>query len=193
MVPIVYGQSDRPRRGIIIVHAAGLLGGSILLGSVVGWAGDRVDLARGPGAIVIAVCAFAYALHHLGVIRLWIPSLRWQVPAGWRRSRRPKAVAFAYGIGLGVGLLTQIQSATLYFALIIAAIEHEASIVVMAAYGVARALPLMLLVSGARTADEAFAIDAEILRYENVMATVNAIALFALAAAFVMRAVAGTA
>jgi len=188
MVPIVYGARDNRAYGVVVSHTAGLLIGSFLLGLTLWWAfglAFGASRAVGGGELVLSVVAALYGLHHLGVVRLPIPSLRWQVPARWRGSRRRGWVAFAYGLGLGVGLLTHVQTASMYFAGLLAAVSLNAATAgfIMATFGLARALPLIVFVGRADSAGLAFAFNDTVLRHRAVMATANGVMLFLLAGA----------
>jgi hypothetical protein len=187
MVPIVYGERDRRRYGVIVAHTTGLLGGSLVLGSATWWASHRL-FGTSPivgGELLLAIAAPAYALHHLGLVRLPIPSVRWQVPARWRGSARHHLLALAYGLGLGVGLLTQVRTASLYFAVMMAALSGSllTAGLVMAMFGAARAVPLVVFVGRAGSAQTAFALNDAVLRHRAIMATINAAALFTVSGA----------
>lgn len=187
MVPIVYGARDRRAYGVVVSHTTGLIIGSLLLGLTLWWAfGLLFGASRADGGeLVLSVVAALYGLHHLGVVRLPIPSLRWQVPVRWRGSTRRGWVAFAYGLGLGVGLLTHVQTASMYFAGLLAAVSLNAATAgfIMATFGLARALPLIVFVGRADSAERAFAINDTVLRHRAVMATANGAMLFLLAGA----------
>lgn len=187
MVPIVYGAREHRAYGVVVSHTVGLILGSLLLGLTVWWAfGVLFGVSRAVGGeLVLSVVAVLYGLHHLGVVQLPIPSLRWQVPARWRGWKRRGWVAFAYGFGLGVGLLTQVQTASLYFAGLLAAVSPNPATagIIMATFGLARALPLILFVVRADSAERAFAINDSVLRHRAVMATANGVMLFMLGGA----------
>lgn len=188
MVPIVYGARDQRALGVVVSHSTGLIIGSVLLGITVWWA---ADVLIGPshslegGLIVVAAAAALYALHHLGVVRLPIPSLRWQVPVRWRGSDWRGLVAFAYGVGLGVGLLTHVQTASLYCAALLAALSANPATAgfVMGAFGLGRAVPLIVFVWRAKSAERAYALNDAVLRYGASMATANGIMLLVLSGA----------
>jgi hypothetical protein len=187
MVPIVYGARDHRAYGVVVSHTVGLILGSLLLGVTAWWTFGLVFGASRAvdGELVLSVVAALYALHHLGALRLPIPSLRWQVPARWRGSKQRGWVAFAYGLGLGVGLLTHVQTASLYFAGLLAAVSPDAATAgfIMAAFGLARAIPLIVFVWRADSAERAFSLNDTVLRYRAVMATANGVMLFTLAGA----------
>jgi len=188
MVPIVYGARDRRAYGVVFSHTIGLIVGSVLLGVAVwrllGLLVGAVD-AFGVGSLVLTVLAVLYALHHLGLLRLPIPTLRWQVPARWRGSTRRGWVAFAYGLGLGVGLLTHVQTASLYFAGLLAGLSANAAAagLIMGSFGLARALPLIVFTWRANSAERAFSLNDAVLRHNAAMATANGVMLLMLSGA----------
>lgn len=187
MVPIVYGARDHREYGVVVSHTVGLIIGSLLLGIIAWWMFGLVFGATRAvgGELVLSVVAALYALHHLGVLLLPIPSLRWQVPARWRGSTRRGWVAFAYGLGLGVGLLTHVQAASLYFAGLLAAVSLNAAIagLIMAAFGLARAFPLIVFVGRADSAERAFTLNDTVLDHRAAIATTNGVMLFLFAGA----------
>ncbi len=93
----------------------------------------------------VALLALAYALHEWGVLRLPHPERAWQVPNAWA-VRRPILGAAAFGVVIGTGFLTYIPFTSYYLVLgwEILLGQPLAGALVGAAYGLARALPVIL-------------------------------------------------
>lgn len=111
--PAVCG-SPRRRRVALLAFTVGAIGASALLGALLGAAGAAFD--RTVALVAVAVLAAVAAAREAGVLRVPLPQLRRQVPERWRRSLPLPVWSFAYGAGLGVGLLTHLPVATLWVA-----------------------------------------------------------------------------
>lgn len=185
IVPIVYGAGTRRAYGAVVAHSMGLLAGAAALGILLWfvYSGFLASTSLATVAAVVPIVATAYGLHHLGIIRLPIPTLHNQVPARWRASRRPRLVALVYGLGLGVGILTHVRSATFYFACLMAMIVGDPflAIGVMAAYGLGRLLPLASYALRAEDLRSAYRLNDAVLRRRAFIEYVNALVLFSTA------------
>lgn len=184
IVPVVYGAGNRKAYGVVVTHSLGLLAGSAALGALLWWASSRIvaSVSLTNWAVLVPVVAGAYGLHHLALVRLPIPSLHKQVPARWRASRHPRFVAFVYGLGLGVGILTHVRTATFYFACLVAMMVNDAmlAVSVMTAFGLGRLVPLASYVVRANDLRSAYNLNDRVLRRRLAIEYLNALALFAL-------------
>lgn len=182
IVPIVYGAGTRKAYSVVVAHSIGLLGGAAALGILLWfvYSGFLASTSLVTVAPVLPIVATAYGLHHLGIIRLPIPTLHNQVPARWRASRRPRLVALVYGLGLGVGILTHVRFATFYFACLMAMIVGNPflAIGVMAAYGLGRLLPLASYALRAEGLESAYSLNDSVLRRRGFIEFVSALVLF---------------
>lgn len=188
IVPIVYGAGGRRRYDVVVAHSVGLLVGAAALGMGL-WSLSRgLALDLSGAAVLVPVLAIAYGLHHLGVLRLPIPSLRKQVPARWRGSSRPRLIALAYGLGLGIGVLTHVRTATFFFACLMAMlVDHPAAAAgVMSAYGLGRLAPLASYTVRAQTLGSAYRLNDDLLQRRAGVETLNALMLFATAGTSLM-------
>jgi hypothetical protein len=161
------------------------LGGMVTFGglSAVG------ALLQGGGAalgVAAAIAVVAAALDLAGV-RI-APQLRRQVPEGWRRVLPLPLAGFLYGILLGLGFTTYVLSFALpaLAAISVAAADVKLGLVLGVAFGVGRALPIVVL---APLADRPFGGRAITAMAERPMLlrgtrVVDALALGGVAAAF---------
>lgn len=106
-----------PRRRLFALAAFSVaaIGASAALGAVFGAAGGALD--RGVALSVLAGLAVMAALREAGLLRLPLPQLRRQVPETWRRTLPLPAWSSAYGVGLGLGVLTHQSVITFWIAL----------------------------------------------------------------------------
>lgn len=161
ILPMVHGDRRRKRRPV--AHWAHLTGAVIAgasVGALLGWFGSSLQSAQLGSAVLAATCAVAlgYALHEAGLIKLPTPQRHSQVPIGWRSQYAPSVAAAMYGLGLGVGLLTHITTATFYVvcALCVASGSPLIGAITMGAYGLARGLPAVVLALVSRDLTDAF-------------------------------------
>jgi hypothetical protein len=141
------GYSGRPRATLVACAAFGLgapIGGVITFGGL----SALGALLQGGGAafgVAAAIAAVAAALDLAGV-RI-APQLRRQVPEGWRRVLPLPLAAFLYGILLGLGFTTYVLSFALpaLAAISVAAADVQLGLVIGLAFGVGRALPIVVL------------------------------------------------
>ncbi len=95
----------RARRNLgVALFAVGAILASAALGAVLGFAGSGVP--RAWSWALVGVLALVGAARDLGIIRVALPQRRGQVPEPWRRTWPLVAWAPAYGVMLGLGVLT---------------------------------------------------------------------------------------
>lgn len=118
-------------------HAAGSLLTALptgaLIGAVGSLIGSTVGLAWALG--VWAVLAALYGLHELGVIRMWTPMRRRQLPRHLRRTMAPRRVSFLFGAIIGPGFLIFIRSSA-YYLLVLGLALHGDAVLGAALFGV---------------------------------------------------------
>jgi len=150
VVPMVYGLNNGGRRTKAhIAHLAGAVAGGAIVGVTSGLAGGLAG-ERLPAVLVIpAVLAVAYAFHELGLADLPMPQRHRQVPVSWRSTYSPSVAAAMYGVGLGVGWLTHITTASFYVAcaLVVAVGDPLFGALALGLYGFGRGLPPFVLAS----------------------------------------------
>jgi hypothetical protein len=93
-----------------------------------------------------AAAAYMFALQELGSIKWALPGTTRSVPKNWWEDLGPSKGALAYGIGLGLGITTVVPFASFYSLALWAVLSANAEYAVALglAYGVARALPVLL-------------------------------------------------
>ncbi len=113
-------------------------GGLALIGSVLQGGGAALGVA--------AAIAVGAAVLDLAGVRI-APQLRRQVPEGWRRVLPLPLAGLLYGILLGLGFTTYVLSFALpaLAAIMVAAADPPLGLVVGIAFGVGRALPIVVL------------------------------------------------
>jgi hypothetical protein len=127
---------------------AGHVVGGLLVGVALGAGGALLALGgyATAGIVLSAVC-LAAALHQWQVLWLPLPHLRRQVPRHWMLRLPWSIVAVGYGLQLGCGVATHVRTTATYAALAAALLAGSgpAGGVVMGLYGLARAVPAVLL------------------------------------------------
>ncbi len=181
---------DGGRRATMAACAAFALGAP--LGGAITFGGLSAlgALLQGGGAalgLAAAIAVVAAALDLAGV-RV-APQLRRQVPEGWRRVLPLPLAGFLYGILLGLGFTTYVLSFALpaLAAISVAAADVRLGLVVGVAFGVGRALPIVVLAPLADTSFGGRAITAMAQRPGLLRGTrvLDALALAGVAAALV--------
>jgi Cytochrome C biogenesis protein transmembrane region len=150
------GERGRNNRWWLTTTAYALgsvLGGASIGGlcGAVGWlaAAPFGGTASLPAAVPLAVLAgvgVLGALADLGAGRLRVPSIQRQVNENWIGSYRGWVYGIGYGYQLGLGVVTIVTSAITWVALTAAVLTGSVlgGVIVGAAFGLARAAPLLL-------------------------------------------------
>lgn len=101
-------QGDRGR--VLAIHTAGLLTGAVAWCLVLVLAGSALGAAAWPELMdeLAAVIVAAWTFRVLTSRGVPFPRSRWQVPDVWRHRFPEQFTAFAYGLLLGVGFLTDV-------------------------------------------------------------------------------------
>jgi hypothetical protein len=191
ITPVVYG--NRRVRWLLGVGCYGL--GAVLAGTALGAGAGlaglllRTVLAPDVVSASVAAAAQAYALHELGLIRLPRPQRRWQVPAHWRVTLHPWLTCFLYGLILGAGVLTYISGSSFYIAVAWATAlsDPAAGAVVLAVYGSAQAVAILLAGWNITSCDAAFRRGLAVVGYRPSMHLANGVALSGAAAFLAVR------
>jgi hypothetical protein len=128
----------------------GLLAGLVGLG-----ARDLVDPGAGvAAAAVLAACVVALVVD-LHVARLRSPTVHRQVNENWLGRYRGWVYGLGFGYQLGLGVVTVVTTASVYLVIVLAFLTGSlwGGLVIGAAFGVARARPLLAVV-GVRSPGE---------------------------------------
>jgi hypothetical protein len=159
------------------------LGGAITFGALAA-IGAAITSEAALG-VAVAIAVAAAALDALG-IRI-APQLRRQVPESWRRVLPLPVAAFLYGILLGLGFTTYVLSFALpaLAAISVAVADVQLGLILGVAFGVGRAVPIVVLAPLTDTAFGARAITAMAERPALLRTTrlVDALALLGVAGA----------
>jgi hypothetical protein len=151
------GERARERRWGVTV-AAYLLGSTAaaaLLGAVLGAVGHALPLGPGVTALlVVALSALALAVD-LGVGGLRLPTVHRQVDKDWLGRYRGWVVGLGFGVQLGLGVVTIVNTAAVYLTLALALVTGSAGAgaTVGATFGLVRAL-VILVVARVRRPDQ---------------------------------------
>lgn len=151
------GERSRERRWGVTVAAylTGSTAAAALLGAVLGTVGHALPL--GPGAtalLVVALSAVALALD-VGVGGLRLPTVHRQVDKDWLGRYRGWVVGVGFGVQLGLGVVTIVNTAAVYLMLALALLTGSAAAgaTVGATFGLVRAL-VILVVARVRRPDQ---------------------------------------
>jgi hypothetical protein len=164
ITPGVFGSPSRLKWSIsILLFAVGEALGGAATGALLGGAGwllDRVHPLPGGRWWLVAAAALLYALHEVGALKLPAPSRAWQVPSRWRARYHPWFVAGSYGLLLGTGVLTRIETTTFFVMLLWCLLSASplAAAAVFAGFGLSQALALAIVAHGIERPDDARAI-----------------------------------
>ncbi len=121
----------------------GHLAGGAVVGALLGALGGMLGLPGAPLALIgLSLACLAWALRELGWLRLPMPSWPRQVNRFWMGRLPWNVVALGYGFQLGCGVMTRIKVATTYAVLACALLSGSVlwGAVILATFGLARAL-----------------------------------------------------
>lgn len=170
ILPVVYGARQRGEAATAHwIHLVASVVAAGAFGAVLSTAGNLIGLDPPIGAGIAGLVAAAYVLRALDVFRTPAPERSKQVPARWRVTLPPNLTAALYGGTLGVGVLTHIWALTMYPILIwiLLATGPMEGAIVWAAYGLGRALPVMVIERRTANADQAFAVSQALDRWSR--------------------------
>jgi len=151
------GERARERRwGVTVVaYLLGSTAAAAMLGAVLGAVGDSLPLGAGATALaVVALSALALAVD-LGVGGLRLPTIHRQVDKDWLARYRGWVVGVGFGVQLGLGVVTIVNTAAVYLMLALALLTGSAvaGATVGATFGLVRAL-VILVVARVRRPDQ---------------------------------------
>jgi hypothetical protein len=144
------GERGRNQRWGITTTAfvLGAVAGGGAVGGMLGWLGGAI-LRGAPGParlLALAVLSMAGLALDLRSRRLRLPTTRRQVNEDWLLRYRGWVYGAAFGLQLGMGVVTVVTTSTVYLALAAAFLTGRpaAGGLVGGAFGLARALPALL-------------------------------------------------
>ncbi len=143
------GERARDRRWGVTVGAyvVGSTLAAALLGALLGGLGALLPLGAGPTAIaVIALTAMALA-YDLGIGGLRLPTIHRQVDKDWLGRYRGWVVGAGFGMQLGLGVVTIVNTAAVYLALALGLLTGSvaAGAAVGTTFGLLRALEILVV------------------------------------------------
>ncbi len=136
-------------------YLVGSVAGGATVGALAGLAGAGLHRLVQPApaavaAVVVAACVAALAVDlHVG--RLRAPTVQRQVNENWLGKYRGWVYGLGFGYQLGLGVVTVVTTASVYLTIVLAFLTDSVwgGLIVGAAFGLARSLPL-LAVGGVR-------------------------------------------
>ena len=146
ITPVVHGGSRSRWAVSVTLHVLGAGLAAAAFGALLGAAGGLLGAPWGAaGWWLVAAIAIAYLVAEATGLRVPVPQLRRQVPDWWRTFFGPAPAAFLYGAGLGVGFLTYLTHGTLVVVALAAVASGQslAGALLVAPFGVARALTVV--------------------------------------------------
>jgi hypothetical protein len=179
LTPDVCGGRHR-KQVAVALFAVGAIAAAAALGAALGGLGGLLE--QDVALAVVGALALLGALREAGWLRLPLPQVSRQVPERWRRDWPLPAWSLADGAGLGVGVLTHQVVATFWVAAAAALALGDPLVgaLVLAPFGVGRALMVALPARGRR--DPAAAVE-RLDRRRRAVRPANAVALEVLAGA----------
>jgi hypothetical protein len=145
------------RKTALAVHVLGGVAGGALIGVLLGFGGLLLRAVLGDTLdtvfVIVVPTALAYAAAvDLGFVRVPQITSERQTPSSWPCSLGHYPGIFAWGVDLGLGVTTRIPYQSLLVLPLAAVLSGNlaAAVAIMAAYGAARALAVVIAVQGAR-------------------------------------------
>jgi hypothetical protein len=143
------GERGRGSRWWLTVSAyvVGSLLGGLAMGTVVGAVGAALGVTRwsvGARLSIVAVALVVGLAFDLGIGGLRLPTVHRQVDEEWRTRYRGWVWGLAFGLQLGVGVVTIVTTSTVFVTWLAAGLSGAAfgGAAVGATFGLARALPV---------------------------------------------------
>lgn len=130
---------------LIPLAACAMIVGGAVNGVIIGVVGQVRYVLPGPfwDVAVVVICLWACALDLFGG---QVPTSHWLVPRAWARWPWPM-YPVVFGAVLGVGWLTMVPFASYYLlvAILVIFASTKAGVLTMAAFGLARSIPLVIM------------------------------------------------
>ena len=144
------GERGRQRswRTTAIAYAIGSVMGGGTTGALLGALGSTVQTTLRPAAgWILAIGLLLVALFELGWLPVELPTIERQVNEDWLDEYRGWVVGVGFGFQLGAALVTIVTSPSVYLTFVAGAMTGSiaAGAVVGAVFGLARALPLLVV------------------------------------------------
>jgi hypothetical protein len=147
ITPVVHGNDRLRYRLSVLVHIAGGVLSSVLMGAALGALGAGLGMTWSPGTLIaVAAVSALYLIREVAAVPVPLPEVRRQVPEWWRTFFSPPTAAFLYGMGLGVGFFTYLRHGTLVGVAVAAFTSGDplVGILVCSPFGLARGISVLL-------------------------------------------------
>lgn len=186
ILPIVYGERKRRQPPVtLLLHMLGYILGAAVVGAVLAALGMALlrqtpsVIRNFPVFVATGLVSLVYSGREFGLVPVPAPQFSRQVPHSWRLLFPPRIRALSYGLGLGVGLATRIPVSTFYVAAFWATFSGNPlrGSLAMTAFGVGRALPILLIDKTCDALSERPRLMRGLSRWEPVVHLVNGLAL----------------
>lgn len=197
ILPIVYGdhQSEKSPAALWI-HLLGSVVGAAVLGALLGVIGLMLGwrpLAQTHGGMVLLAAgavSLLYSTREMGLLSVPVMQCRRQVPQRWRVLMSANLSSLLYGLGLGFGVGTRIAVSTFYPAAIWALLVADPAVSAagMAAFGLGRVLPLLVMGWLLKDKDESTLFTEALHDYKPLVHFVNGLALSSAGACLIQLA-----
>jgi cytochrome c biogenesis protein CcdA len=146
---------------VLWIHVLSYLAGASLTGAVLGLVGFGIhwvvpQFSRGSTQLfIVGIACVCYSLRELDLFRMPAPKFFRQVPSKYRLTMSPRRLALVYGFELGAGITTYASTTTFYVVVlwILLVGSPQFGVLVMAAYGIGRGLPMLWLGNRKRAGD----------------------------------------
>jgi hypothetical protein len=141
----VRGAGEK-KSGLFAWHTLGLLVGTLILAALTLVAQAAAHPARDALLLSVGVTATTWGTATVLGRPLPVPSSKTQVPRAWSYTMSYRQALFAYGVGLGFGIATRVQSVNLYvlIGVLIAAGSPALAVGSLSSYAMLRAAPLLV-------------------------------------------------
>lgn len=187
IVPVVHGERASGHQPLAhLVHLAGSVLGAAALGLGLGFVGQYGRAGSAAATTATALVAAAYMASRLGLLQVPAPQRHVQVPASWRSRVGPYTMSFGYGLALGSGVLTHIWGYAAYPVLVWIALSAGpvGGLIAWSAFGLGRALPVVVIASRTRDIDATFAVATRLEIWSKAIRLVDALLLATAAGLF---------
>jgi cytochrome c biogenesis protein CcdA len=196
ILPIGYGEREKGKVPLgPWLYAGATIASGTVLGAVAGAVASSLPWHHTHTLVPLwatGLVALLYATSELELLPVPRPQMRRQVPAKWRLHLPPRVTATLYGLELGTGVTTFITVATFYVALLWSTLfgSVQTGALVMGAFGLGRALPVILLSTHLRPAEQTYRIVEPLTGWESIVHLANGLVLGVVGTGLVIAAMA---
>ncbi|MGH9278400.1 MAG: hypothetical protein ACRD12_09905 [Acidimicrobiales bacterium] len=149
MLASIHPLGERSRRQpwklTVGAYLIGTVGAAAAVGLGLGWLGSHLHPPSAGLAVLIGGLAAIGVVLDLGPAGLTVPTIHRQVDEEWLSQYRGWVYGGGYGVQLGLGVVTVVNSFTIYLALVLALLAGSggAGLLVGTAFGLARGATIL--------------------------------------------------